>query len=124
MFSETHSCIVKAEHAQLISPETLHEDSLHAVSMQVSSSILSLQMDDNVKEIVRMLVRCAYGSPLDTSSKIPSHNACVEVVVRENAFNPLSSPSVTAQRDERIYVAFQVGLCSFSAIFLNSVSPS
>jgi len=97
--------------------------------MQVSSSILSLQMDEDVKEIVRMLVRCAYESPLDTSSKIPSHSAYVEVAVRENAFNPLSSPSVTAQRDERIYVAFQqhiifqVGLCSFSATFLNSVSP-
>jgi hypothetical protein len=54
-----------------------------------------------------MLVRCAYGSPLDKSSKIPSHSASVEVVVRENAFNPLSSPAVTAQQDERIYVAFQ-----------------
>ena len=54
-----------------------------------------------------MLVRCAYGSPLDTASKIPSHSACVEVAVRESAFNPLSSPSATAQRDERIYVAFQ-----------------
>ena len=54
-----------------------------------------------------MLVRCAYGSPLDMSSKIPSHAACVEVAVRENAFNPLASPSAAAQRDERIYVAFQ-----------------
>jgi hypothetical protein len=64
-------------------------------------------MNEDVKEIVRMLVRCAYGSPLDISSKIPSHSASVEVAVRENAFNPLSSPAVTAQRDERIYVAFQ-----------------
>ena len=54
-----------------------------------------------------MLLRCAYGSPLDMSSKIPSHSACVEVAVRETAFNPLSSPSVMAQPDERIYVAFQ-----------------
>ena len=54
-----------------------------------------------------MLVRCAYGSPLDTASKIPSHSACVEVAVRQSAFNPLSSPSATAQRHERIYVAFQ-----------------
>ena len=54
-----------------------------------------------------MLVRCAYGSPLDTSAKIPSHSARVEVAVRESAFNPLSSPSAAAQPDERIYVAFQ-----------------
>ena len=54
-----------------------------------------------------MLVRCAYGSPLNTASKIPAHSASVEVAVRENAFNPLSSPSAMAQRDERIYVAFQ-----------------
>ena len=67
----------------------------------------SAQMDESIKEIVRMLLRCAYGSPLDASSKIPSHSACVEVAVRENAFNPLSSPSTAAQPDERIYVAFQ-----------------
>ena len=54
-----------------------------------------------------MLVRCAYGSPQSAASKIPAHSACVEVAVRESAFNPLSSPSATAQRDERIYVAFQ-----------------
>ena len=69
--------------------------------------LCSVQMDDSIKEIVRMLLRCAYGSPLDTSSKIPSHSACVEVAVRENAFNPLSSPSAAARPDERIYVAFQ-----------------
>lgn len=66
-----------------------------------------VQVDEGVKEIVRMLLRCAYGSPLDASSKIPSHSACVEVAVRETAFNPLSSPSASAQPDERIYVAFQ-----------------
>ena len=54
-----------------------------------------------------MLVRCAYGSPQNTASKIPAHSASVEVAVRESAFNPLSSPSAMAQRDERIYVAFQ-----------------
>lgn len=64
-------------------------------------------MDEEMKEITRMLVRCAYGSPLDPAAKIPGHSACVEVAVRESAFNPLSSPSATAQRDERIYVAFQ-----------------
>ena len=72
-----------------------------------SERAASLQMDEGVKEIVRMLVRCAYGSPLDTSSKIPSHSARVEVAVRESAFNPLSSPSAAGQPDERIYVAFQ-----------------
>ena len=118
VFSDAHSCIAKGKHVQPISPETLDEDCLDIVSVQVSNLNVSLQMDEDVKEIVRMLVRCAYGSPLDTSSKIPSPSACVEVAVRENAFNPLSSPSVTAQRDERIYVAFQqhivfqVGLCS------------
>jgi len=64
-------------------------------------------MDEDIKEIVRMLVRCAFGSPQDSCARIPSHKACVEVAVRENAFNPLSSPSTSAERDETIYVAFQ-----------------
>ena len=66
-----------------------------------------LQMDEEMKEITRKLVRCSYGSPQNTASKIPAHSASVEVAVRESAFNPLSSPSAMAQRDERIYVAFQ-----------------
>lgn len=66
-----------------------------------------LQTDEDVKAIVRMLIQCAFGQPQEASAKIPSHRATVEVTVCENAFNPLSSPSKCAQRDETIYVAFQ-----------------
>lgn len=66
-----------------------------------------LQTDEDVRAIVRMLVRCAFGQPHRESSKIPSRSASVEVTVRENAFNPLTSPSNCPQRDETIYVAFQ-----------------
>ena len=103
---------------QAPSPEARFRDALHVSRLAQNfpihvaqkpyrAALSSAQMDEGVKEIVRMLLRCAYGSPLDMSSKIPSHSACVEVAVRETAFNPLSSPSVMAQPDERIYVAFQ-----------------
>ncbi|CAL5229386.1 g12700 [Coccomyxa viridis] len=87
----------------------MHEDCKELQTAQDLRACIAtrLEMDESIKEIVRMLLRCAYGSPLDASSKIPSHSACVEVAVRENAFNPLSSPSTAAQPDERIYVAFQ-----------------
>ena len=66
-----------------------------------------VQTDEDVKAIVRMLIQCAFGQPQEASSKIPSHRANLDVTVCENAFNPLSSPSKSAQRDETIYVAFQ-----------------
>ncbi len=66
-----------------------------------------MQMDEDVKAIVGMLVRCAYGRPADTSNPIPSRAACVEVALRECAYNPLSPPSGSHPRDETIYVAFQ-----------------
>ena len=65
------------------------------------------QMDENVQAVVAMLVRCAYGRPADLANPIPSRAACVEVALRECAYNPLSPPCGAHPRDETIYVAFQ-----------------
>ena len=65
------------------------------------------QMDEDVKGVVALLVRCAYGRPADRGAPIPGRAACVEVAVREGAFNPLTPPSSAQPRDETIYVAFQ-----------------
>ena len=66
-----------------------------------------VQMDEDVKRVVALLVRCAFGRPADAGAPIPRRGGCVEVAVREGAFNPLTPPSAAAPRDETIYVAFQ-----------------
>ena len=65
------------------------------------------QLDEDVKGIVGLLVRCAFGRPAEPGARIPGRVGCVEVAVRECAFNPLSPPSSAQPRDETIYVAFQ-----------------
>lgn len=66
-----------------------------------------MQLDEDVKAIVALLVRCAFGRPAEPGARIPGRCAAVEVAIREAAFNPLSPPSSPQPRDETIYVAFQ-----------------
>ena len=59
-------------------------------------------------EATDLLVECAFGR--GERRKVPARRACVEVMVRENAFNRLNpltpQPHVQAW-DEMLYVAFQ-----------------
>ena len=68
---------------------------------------LRAQLDEDVKGLVGLLVRCAFGRPAEPGARIPGRCGRVEVCVREAAFNPLSPPSSAQPRDETIYVAFQ-----------------
>ncbi len=51
---------------------------------------------------------CAFGrSPYSDTSQIPAQSTCVDVAVRESAYNPLHPQNQLQQQDETLYVAFQ-----------------
>jgi hypothetical protein len=53
-------------------------------------------------------VDCAFGrSPYSDTSQIPAQSTCVDVAVRESAYNPLHPQNQLQQQDETLYVAFQ-----------------
>lgn len=62
-------------------------------------------MDPQLMEATNLLVECAFGK--GDRLQIPARRAVVEVLVRENAFNPLFPQPHVQARDELLYVAFQ-----------------
>lgn len=69
---------------------------------------LLLQNDCQLQNAVDLIVDCAFGrSPYTDSSQIPALSTCVDVAVRESAYNPLHPQNQLQQHDETLYVAFQ-----------------
>ena len=69
---------------------------------------LLLQSDCQLKNAVDLIVDCAFGSaPYKDTSQIPAQSTCVDVAVRESAYNPLHPQNQLQQQDETLYVAFQ-----------------
>ncbi|DBB03558.1 hypothetical protein WJX82_011164 [Trebouxia sp. C0006] len=67
-----------------------------------------LQSDGQLKNAVDLIVDCAFGrSPYSDTSQIPTQSTCVDVAVRESAYNPLHPQNQLQQQDETLYVAFQ-----------------
>ena len=55
-----------------------------------------------------MILECAFGSiPYTDSTCVPSSSTCVDVALRESAYNPLHPQHQLQQQDETLYVAFQ-----------------
>ena len=77
----------------------------YAVPWRNYRMLLTLQMDPQLMEATNLLVECAFGK--GDRLRIPARRAVVEVLVRENAFNPLFPQPHVQARDELLYVAFQ-----------------
>ena len=55
-----------------------------------------------------VILECAFGSiPYTDSTCVPSSSTCVDVALRESAYNPLHPQHQLQQQDETLYVAFQ-----------------
>ena len=69
---------------------------------------LLLQSDCQLQNAVDLIVDCAFGNaPFKDTSQIPAQSTCVDVAVRESAYNPLHPQNQLQQQDETLYVAFQ-----------------
>ena len=69
---------------------------------------LLAQADCQLKNAVDLIVDCAFGTaPYKDTSQIPAQSTCVDVAVRESAYNPLHPQNQLQQQDETLYVAFQ-----------------
>ncbi len=69
---------------------------------------LSLQGDKQLREAMDVILECAFGSiPYTDSTCVPSSSTCVDVALRESAYNPLHPQHQLQQQDETLYVAFQ-----------------
>ena len=67
-----------------------------------------LQNDCQLQNAVDLIVDCAFGrSPYSDATQIPALSTCVDVAVRESAYNPLHPQNQLQQQDETLYVAFQ-----------------
>lgn len=67
-----------------------------------------LQSDCQLQNAVDLIVDCAFGNaPFKDTSQIPAQSTCVDVAVRESAYNPLHPQNQLQQQDETLYVAFQ-----------------
>lgn len=67
-----------------------------------------LQCDTQLKDAVDLIVDCAFGQPpYSDTNQIPAPSTCVDVAVRESAYNPLHPQHQLQNTDETIYVAFQ-----------------
>ena len=67
-----------------------------------------MQSDGQLKNAVDLIVHCAFGeAPYTDTSQIPAKSTCVDVAVRESAYNPLHPQNQLQEQDETIYVAFQ-----------------
>ena len=66
------------------------------------------QCDTQLKDAVDLIVDCAFGQPpFSDTNQIPAPSTCVDVAVRESAYNPLHPQHQLQNPDETIYVAFQ-----------------
>lgn len=66
------------------------------------------QCDTQLKDAVDLIVDCAFGQPpYSDTNQIPAPSTCVDVAVRESAYNPLHPQHQLQNTDETIYVAFQ-----------------
>lgn len=71
-------------------------------------SALLWQCDTQLKDAVDLIVDCAFGQPpYSDTNQIPAPSTCVDVAVRESAYNPLHPQHQLQNTDETIYVAFQ-----------------
>ena len=69
---------------------------------------LVLQGDKQLREAMDVILECAFGSiPYTDSTCVPSSATCVDVALRESAYNPLHPQHQLQQQDETLYVAFQ-----------------
>ena len=69
---------------------------------------LFVQGDGELKNAIDLIVLCAFGqAPYTDISQIPAQSTCVDVAVRESAYNPLHPQNQLQQQDETLYVAFQ-----------------
>ena len=67
-----------------------------------------MQANQQLKTVVALLLECAYGRAIySLAGRTPPRHACVQVVLRESAFNPLSPHQHLQHRDETLFVAFQ-----------------
>lgn len=67
-----------------------------------------MQGDRQLKNAVDLIVDCAFGrAPYSDTTQVPAQSTCVDVAVRESAYNPLHPQNQLQQQDETLYVAFQ-----------------
>lgn len=80
----------------------------HTAQLLKHCIVSQLQANTQLKTVVALLLECAYGRAIYAGEgRTPPRHACVQVVLKESAFNPLSPQQHLQNRDETLYVAFQ-----------------
>eukprot|EP00891_Asterochloris_glomerata_P003756 jgi/Astpho2/3756/fgenesh1_pg.00060_%23_56_t len=71
---------------------------------QLRSSIAQcVQGDKQLREAMDVILECAFGSiPYTDSTCVPSSSTCVDVALRESAYNPLHPQHQLQQQDETL----------------------
>ena len=86
---------------------------------------LVLQGDKQLREAMDVILECAFGSiPYTDSTCVPSSSTCVDVALRESAYNPLHPQHQLQQQDETLYVAFQQHIQIKVGVQLQLAGPS
>ena len=81
---------------------------LKAPVVNADPYLLWWQCDTQLKDAVDLIIDCAFGQPpYSDTNQIPAPSTCVDVAVRESAYNPLHPQHQLQNADETIYVAFQ-----------------
>lgn len=81
---------------------------LQCIGVAADRVSLCWQCDLQLKDAVDLIVDCAFGQPpYSDTNQIPAPSTCVDVAVRESAYNPLHPQHQLQNQDETIYVAFQ-----------------